>query len=81
MPIGEIADKCYGRGVRSPFAEHPCAVGIAVKSEIIVSVGEFVERAAFSGEFLQFPDHVLMTALDGVGMRLEPGVIFDQGET
>ena len=79
-PIVERAREEYGSCIRSPFAEHPAAVGCVVKSEIVVGVGEIAERAIGSNQFNLFSEHIFVAAVDCVGIRFEPRVVLYDGE-
>ncbi len=74
LPAGKVADQSDGRSVWRPFAECPCAVGIVVKSEIMVCVGKVNQVAA---QFLEFAHGIFVTAVDRIGIWLEPRIILD----
>ena len=76
-PLREVADEGDCRGVGRPFAEDPAAVGLAVKTEIFVGISKIIEVAGAAGQLGFLVDGVLMTAGDGLGIGLEPGVVLN----
>ncbi|GFI67240.1 hypothetical protein IMSAG192_00765 [Muribaculaceae bacterium] len=51
-----------------------------MKAEIVVGVSKSLQRAGAGGEFLLLVDCILMAPFDGCGVRLEPGVVFNDGK-
>ena len=78
LPTVEVADQIDVRCVRSPFAENP-TVGGFMKPEVEVTVGEIGQSLfAVLSELGDFPKRVVVTAADGLLVRFEPCVLFDQ---
>ncbi len=74
LPTGEITYQENLPGIGRPFAENP-PVTLAVKPEILVRIGEILQRIRVGSEFGFLPDSICMTPLDGICMRCQPRVI------
>ena len=79
FPVGEISNQSYGGSVGCPFAENPF-FAVAMKSKIFVGVGEVGKRLAVDGQVGEFPNIILVSSVDSVGIWFEPGVVFDNGQ-
>lgn len=75
-PVVESADQMDRSGVRSQFAEDPAAVGLAVKPEVFIRVGEFGERSArIHRQLLHAAHDILVPADDSRFERIQPGIV------
>ena len=79
FPIVEVAHHIDFSGIRCPLTQHPALAGL-VQAEKLVGVGEVGDSASIGSQLFLFANHVLMAAIDCIGIRLQPGVIFNYGE-
>ena len=75
LPVIEVAYQIDVGGVGSPLAEHPSA-RLFVQSEIEVSGGKVTEcLLSVTRQLIQFPQGMVVPALDGSGKGFEPRVV------
>ena len=75
-PIVELAHEIdFGR-IGCPFAEYP-ALACAVQAIIVISVGKLHKITRATRQLFYLVHSVLMTSIDGVAIRLQPGIIID----
>ena len=73
LPVIEIAYQVDFRRIRRPFTEGPSLV-CAVQTKIHVS-GSKIRQRLLSYQFLFFFYHMLMTAVDSIGVWFQPRII------
>ena len=76
-PIVELADEINLGSIGSPLAEHPTTISSAVQAIVVVGIGKLHEVSRAAGKFGNLVHSVLMAPVDGVAVRLQPGVIVD----
>ena len=80
FPVAEGAHQVDACGMGRPLAQGP-ALLVAVQAVVVVGVGKVVEIAAAARELLNLAGSVLVTALDGCCIGLEPRVVVDDRES
>ena len=78
LPSVEVTHYVDVGSVGSPFAQYPTAVVLAVQSEIEIAVGKLREIAAWTCEMQLAGKHMLVSAVDGIGILSQVGVVLDQ---
>ena len=74
-PVVEVADEIDVGSVRCPLAEHPSAVQL-MQAEIEMAGGKVGEALlTIIGELTDFPECMVVTAADGVFIRLQIGIV------
>ena len=80
LPIVEIANQIDVGGIGCPLAQHP-TFGSLVQTKIEITAGEVRKRLlAAIGQFVQFPEGMVMTTADGSLERFEPRVILHDSD-
>ena len=74
LPVVELADKIYLGGVRSPLAEDPVALVVAVHSVVYMVVHALAQRSVDRHPLLEVHYH-LMSAVDHLLVRHKPLVV------
>ena len=78
FPVIEITNQIDISSIRSPLTEHPSAVSL-MQTEILVAIGEITQGLlTVLGQLTQFPQSMIMSALNCILIRFEIGVILHQ---
>ena len=78
FPVIEITNQIDISSIGSPFTEHPSTVSL-MQTEILVAIGEITQGLlTVLGQLTQFPQSMIMSALNCILIRFQIGIILHQ---